>query len=434
MESKKINFITLGCAKNTVDSEHVMAQFREAGYEPVFDSDDRDARIVVINTCGFIADAKEESIETILHFAGARKAGRIDRLYVIGCLSERYAHALRKEIPEVDQYFGVRDLSEILREVARRDWNAACATDRLLTTPPHYAYLKISEGCDHRCAYCVIPLIRGPHRSVPMETLLAEARKLAGSGVKELIVIAQDTTWYGLDLYGERKLGTLLRALCRIDGIEWVRLHYTHPAHFPDDVIEVLAREAKMCKYLDIPLQHISDNQLKAMRRGISGSDTRALIRRLREEVPGIAIRTTLLVGFPGETQADVEELAQFVRESRFERLGVFTYSEEEGTCSAENLSDETPQAEKMRRAEGIMAIQNNISHENNLSLIGKTVRIVIDRTEGAYFIGRSSHDSPEVDQEILVRSTAPLVPGEFYHVQITGAEHYDLYAEVVDS
>jgi len=428
---QKINFITLGCAKNVVDSEHIMAQLKGAGYEPVFDSDDPAARTVVINTCGFIGDAKEESVETILHFAGAKEAGLIDRLYVIGCLSERYADELRGEIPEVDQYFGVRDLSKIVCELTRGGWNEACATDRVLTTPAHYAYLKISEGCDHRCSFCAIPLIRGKHLSVPMETILTEAQKLAAAGVKELIVIAQDTTYYGLDLYGERKLGELLRALCRIDGIEWVRLHYAYPAHFPEDVIEALAEEEKMCKYLDIPLQHISDHQLKAMRRGISGDDTRALICRLRKKVPGIAIRTTLLVGFPGETEADFSELEHFVLGNRFERLGIFPYSEEEGTFSAKKFPDEIPQAEKMRRVERIMALQNNISREKNLSLTGKIERIVIDRIEGAYYIGRSRYDSPEVDQEILVRSTKPLAPGTFHYVRITGAEDYDLYAEI---
>ena len=315
---------------------------------------------MIVNTCGFIGDAKEESIETILRFAQARSEGLIDRLYVIGCLSERYRDELRTEIPEVDEYFGARDLAEIVRELGAQ-WRDEMPGGRIISTPPHYAYLKIAEGCNWGCGYCAIPLIRGRHVSVPMERLLDEARKLAEGGVRELMVIAQDTTYYGLDLYGRRRLGELLRALCRIDGIEWIRLHYAYPAHFPEEVIEAMAEEPKICKYLDIPLQHISDSQLRAMRRGITREETLALVRHLREAVPGIALRTTLLVGYPGESEADFAELEEFVRRTRFERLGVFPYSEEEGTYSATQLSDNVPEEVKRMRAERIMEIQNNI-------------------------------------------------------------------------
>ena len=334
-KANRINVVTLGCSKNVVDSEHVMAQLEAAGYEVVFDSNDNDAATVVINTCGFIGDAKEESINTILQFVQAKSEGLIDRLFVIGCLSERYADELRAEIPEVDDYFGARDFRGIVERLAGA-WRPELATARHLTTPAHYAYLKISEGCNWRCAYCAIPLIRGGHVSVPMEQVVREAEELARGGVKELIVVAQDTTFYGVDLYGERKLAELLRRLAAIDGVEWIRLHYTYPTGFPQEVIDVMRNEPKVCRYIDIPLQHIADTQLSAMRRGITKERIIALLDRLRREVPGIAIRTTLMVGFPGETEADFAELEEFVREQRFDRLGVFPYSAEEGTPSAE--------------------------------------------------------------------------------------------------
>lgn len=429
---KKINVITLGCSKNTVDSEHLMARLASVGYEVVFDSERADADTVVINTCGFIGDAKRESIETILAAAAAKQAGRIGHLFVIGCLSERYADELRAEIPEVDDYFGARDWSGIIAALGAESRDDL-ATERVLTTPDHYAYLKISEGCNWLCGYCAIPLIRGKHVSVPMETVLEEARRLAARGVRELMVIAQDTTYYGIDLYGRRRLADLLTELCRIDGIEWVRLHYAYPASFPDEVIDTMAREPKICKYLDIPFQHISDRMLSAMKRRHTKAEAMDLIRRLRERIPDIALRTTLLVGYPTETEADVAELEEFVREARFDRLGVFPYSEEEGTYSAENLPDDVPDEEKQRRADRIMALQERISLENNLARVGRVMRVVVDSRQGDYYVARSEYDSPEVDQEILIPAAGRrLLRGRFYDVRITGAEDYDLYAEAI--
>lgn len=427
---KKINVITLGCSKNTVDSEHLMARLAAAGYEVLFDSDRTDAKVVVINTCGFIGDAKQESIEMILRAAEAKKAGRIEHLFVIGCLSERYADELRREIPEVDEYFGARTWEGITRALGASE-DPALATERRLTTPKHYAYLKISEGCNWKCGYCAIPLIRGPHVSVPMEELEEEARKLAAGGVRELIVIAQDTTYYGIDLYGKRCLAELLRRLCRIDGIEWIRLHYAYPAAFPEDVIEVMASEPKICKYLDIPFQHISDAQLSAMLRRHTKAEAMELIRKLREAIPDLALRTTLLVGYPGETEADFEELLAFVREVRFDRLGVFAYSEEEGTWSAEKLQNDVPEEVKQQRVERIMALQNEISRENNLRRVGRTERVLIDSRQGDWYVGRTQYDSPEVDEEILIPADAKrLLKGHFYTICITSAEDYDLYGE----
>lgn len=429
---KKINVITLGCSKNTVDSEHLMARLAAAGYEVVFDSDRTDAKIVVINTCGFIGDAKQESIEMILRAAAAKQAGKIERLFVIGCLSERYADELREEIPEVDDYFGARDWDGIIRTLGASQ-APELETERLLTTPRHYAYLKISEGCNWMCGYCAIPLIRGRHVSVPMEQLEEEARKLAASGVKELIVIAQDTTYYGVDLYGERRLGELLHRLCRIVGIEWIRLHYAYPSAFPDDAIEAMATEPKICKYLDIPFQHISDAQLQAMRRHHTKAEAYALIERLRRAIPDLALRTTLLVGYPGETEEDFTELMQFVRDVRFERLGVFAYSEEEGTYSARELQDNIPEAVKQQRVERIMTLQNEISLENNRRRVGRTERVLIDSRQGDYYIGRTQYDSPEVDQEILLPAEKKrLLRGRFYSVRIDAASDYDLYGHAV--
>ncbi len=429
---KKINVITLGCSKNTVDSEHLMAQLAAAGYTLSFDSDRTDAKVLVINTCGFIGDAKQESIETILDAVAAKEAGLIEKLFVIGCLSERYADELREEIPEVDDYFGVKDWADIAATLGA-EYKAENQTERVLTTPKHYAYLKISEGCNWLCGYCAIPLIRGKHESVPMEQVLEEARKLAARGVKEIMVIAQDTTYYGIDLYGRRRLADLLTELCRIEGIEWIRLHYAYPAAFPEDVIEVMAREPKICKYLDIPFQHISDNMLSAMKRRHSKAEAMELIARLRERIPDIALRTTLLVGYPGETAEDIAELEQFVRDVRFERLGVFPYSEEEGTYSAENLKDDVPEEEKQRRADRIMLIQEQIALENNLSRVGRTMRVVVDSRQGDYYVARSEYDSPEVDQEILIPvELRQLRRGHFYDVRITDAEGYDLYGEVI--
>ena len=428
---KKINVITLGCSKNTVDSEHLMARLAAAGYEVLFDSDRTDAKVVVINTCGFIGDAKQESVDMILRAAAAKNAGKIERLFVIGCLSERYADSLRAELPEVDGFFGARTWDGIARALGAAE-DPALATERHLSTPRHYAYLKISEGCNWKCGYCAIPLIRGGHVSVPMEELEEEARKLAAQGVRELMVIAQDTTYYGIDLYGRRMLAELLRRLCRIDGIEWIRLHYAYPAGFPDEVIEAMASEPKICKYLDIPFQHISDAQLASMHRRHTKAEAMELIGRLRGAIPDLALRTTLLVGYPGETEADFEELLAFVREVRFERLGVFPYSEEEGTWSAENLRDDIPETIKQQRAERVMALQNEISLENNRRRVGRTERVIIDSRQGDWYVGRTQYDSPEVDQEILIpASERRLLRGHFYDVTVTSAADYDLYGEI---
>ncbi len=429
-KSKTINLITLGCSKNTVDSERVLGHLSLAGFKVVHDGDAYSADTVVINTCGFTADAKDESVEMILKMAYAKREGIIKRLYVMGCLSERYKDDLREELPEVDDFFGVDDMREVIRCVTGSTCDMGVA--RRLTTPPHYAYLKISEGCNWGCGYCAIPLIRGRHVSVPIDDVVAEARQLAAKGVKELIVIAQDTTYYGMDLYGERRLGDLLHRLCAIDGIEWIRLHYAYPTHFPDDVIEAMAGEPKICKYIDIPFQHISDNMLASMRRGIDKAGTLALIDKLRRSVPGIAIRTTLIVGYPGETEADFKELEEFVASQRFERLGVFTYSEEEGTYSAKNLKDDVSSRVKERRRERIMSLQEEISLENNRRLLGTVRRVVIDRREGDFYVGRTQYDSPEVDQEVLIRHDGELTVGGFYDTRIDTVDMFDLYASVV--
>ncbi|MFI3331078.1 MAG: 30S ribosomal protein S12 methylthiotransferase RimO [Rikenellaceae bacterium] len=428
----KINVITLGCSKNVVDSEHLMAQFADAGYELIFDSNSTDAKIVVINTCGFIGDAKEESIETILSFTGAKERGEIEKLYVIGCLSERYKDELKNEIPEVDEFFGVRNIFEVLAAL-KLEYKDELRCQRVLTTPRHYAYLKISEGCNWGCGYCAIPLIRGKHVSVPIEDLITEAKMLVEGGAKEIIVIAQDTTYYGMDLYGERRLSELLTRLCELEGLEWLRLHYAYPTAFPDDVIETMAREKKICKYLDIPFQHISDAQLKSMRRGINKEKTYALVNKLRTAMPDMALRTTMLVGYPGESEGDFNELMDFVSEVKFERLGVFAYSPEEDTYSATELSDDVSDVLKQERVERIMSLQNEISYQNNLKRVGEQMRVVVDRLDGEYYVARSEYDSPDVDQEILIASATKLEIGAFYLVKITDAEQYDLYGELIN-
>ena len=401
-------------------------------YKVVFDSDRTDAEVVVINTCGFIGDAKQESVDTILRAAQLKTEGRIEELFVIGCLSQRYADELRPELPEVDDFFGVNDWADIVERLGAK-YRKECEVQRELSTPSHYAYLKISEGCNWMCGYCAIPLIRGRHRSVPMEDLIAEAEALAAKGVRELMVIAQDTTYYGVDLYGERKLAELLERLCRIEKIEWIRLHYAYPTEFPDSVIEVMAREKKICRYLDIPFQHISDSQLTAMKRRHTKADAYRLVEKLRRAIPDIALRTTLLVGYPGETEADFEELQQFVRDCRFDRLGVFAYSEEEGTYSATRPKDDVAEEVKQSRVERIMRLQERVSLDNNLRRVGQTMRVIIDRREGDYYVGRSEYDSPEVDQELLIDSHGKrLYRGRFYDVTITDAEDYDLFAEVL--
>lgn len=425
-----INVTTMGCSKNLVDSERLMRQLVAAGYTVVHDEEIHSAPVAIINTCGFIGDAKEESINTILLFAEAKKRKEIKHLYVFGCLTQRYKDILKKEIPEVDACFGVTDMEAILQRL-----NAALLphllNERRLTTPSHFAYLKISEGCNWGCAYCAIPLIRGKHISVPIEQLLDETEKLAAQGVKELIVIAQDTTYYGMDCYGSRRLADLLNVLSNVEGIEWIRLHYAYPVQFPDEVIAVLRDNPKLCKYIDIPLQHISDEVLRKMRRGINGRQIRDLIERLRREVPGIAIRTTLLVGHPGEDETAFRELKEFVRAMKFERLGVFCYSEEEGTYAACHCKDEIPEALKQARRNELMELQAAIAAEQAAAKIGTTCKVIIDRVEGNYYVARTEHDSPEVDNEVLIEAKQ-LTIGEFYQVRITGADAYDVYAEII--
>ena len=430
--AKKINIITLGCSKNTVDSEHLAAQLAAMDYKVVFDSDRTDADVVVINTCGFIGDAKQESIETILRAAQLKEEGKIEELFVVGCLSQRYADELRPELPEVDDFFGVNDWAGVVERLGAK-YRAENETKRELSTPSHYAYLKISEGCNWMCGYCAIPLIRGRHKSVPMEALIAEAEALVEKGVREIMVIAQDTTYYGVDIYGERKIAELLERLCRIEKLEWIRLHYAYPTDFPDQLVEVMAREPKICRYLDIPFQHISDNQLSAMKRRHTKAEALELIAKLRKAIPDIALRTTLLVGYPGESDADFAELMEFVKRTKFDRLGVFPYSEEEGTYSATRLEDDVEEGVKQERVDRIMRLQERISLENNAKRIGQTMRVIIDRREGDFYIGRSEYDSPEVDQEIIIDSAGKrLYRGRFYDVVITDCEDYDLFAALV--
>ncbi|MFI3262843.1 MAG: 30S ribosomal protein S12 methylthiotransferase RimO [Rikenellaceae bacterium] len=432
MKKKIINIITLGCSKNTVDSEYLLAQLKNNGFEVVYDSDSLDAKVVIINTCGFIGDAKEESIETILQYAHAKNEGLIDHLFVMGCLSERYKPDLEAELPEVDSFFGVTNIEDIVKAVGG-DYKTDLVGERVLTTPKHFAYLKISEGCNWGCSYCAIPLIRGKHISVPMEDLLKEAEMLAQKGVKELLVIAQDTTYYGLDLYGERKLGELLRKLCKIEGIEWIRLHYAYPAHFPQDVIEAMRDEDKICKYLDIPFQHASTKVLSMMRRGITLEKTQELIDKLRAEIPNIALRTTMIAGHPGEGDEEFGELREFVIKNKFDRMGVFAYSEEEGTHSAEKYDDSLSFEEKEARVAEIMRYQADISAARNESFIGKTLKVIIDRLEDSYFVGRSEFDSPEVDTEILIDYSEEIEIGNFYLTKIYNSDTYELYGKIVE-
>jgi len=429
LKKNRINVITLGCSKNLYDSEVLMGQLKANQLDAEHESTRDDANIVVINTCGFIDNAKQESIETILRFAQAKEDGLVEKVFVTGCLSERYKPDLEKEIPNVDQYFGTRDLPRLLKALGA-DYKHELVGERLLTTPSHYAYFKISEGCDRPCSFCAIPLMRGKHVSTPMEELVQQATTLAAKGVKELMVIAQDSTYYGIDIYGERRLAQLLTALCQVQGIEWIRLHYAFPTGFPEDVLEVMAREPKICKYLDIPLQHIADPVLKSMRRGTTKEKTDRLLRTIRERVPGIALRTTLIVGYPGETEDDFQTLIEWVREMRFERLGVFTYSHEENT-HAYLLEDTIPEEEKQRRAELVMEIQQEISLQKNEQLVGRELKVLIDRVEGGNYIGRTQYDSVEVDNEVLIPTKDNyLRVGDFVEVQIVGAEHFDLVAK----
>ena len=427
LKKNKINVITLGCSKNIYDSEVLMGQLEANGKKVTHEGD---GNIVVINTCGFINNAKEESVNTILDFVQRKKSGDIDKVFVTGCLSERYKPDLIKEIPNVDEYFGTTELPQLLKALGA-DYKHELIGDRLTTTPKNYAYLKISEGCDRPCSFCAIPLMRGKHLSKPIEDLVIEAKKLASKGVVELILIAQDLTYYGLDLYKKRKLAELLRALVTVEGIEWIRLHYAFPTGFPIDVLEVMKKEPKICNYLDIPLQHISDKILKSMRRGTTQEKTTKLIHKFRNIIPEISIRTTLIVGYPGETEDDFNILKQWVKDMRFERLGCFTYSHEENT-HAYNLKDDVPDDIKQARANEIMEIQSQISWELNQTKIGRTYKVVIDRKEGKYFVGRTEFDSPDVDNEVLIdASKVYLKIGEFSNVIITDASDFDLYAKV---
>jgi ribosomal protein S12 methylthiotransferase len=426
----KVNIITLGCSKNLVDSEVLMGQLRASEVDVVHDSDEP-ADVVVVNTCGFINDAKEESIDTILRFASAKKSGHVGKVYVMGCLSQRYRKELEAELLEVDGFYGVNDLPVILKELGA-DYKKELVGERLLTTPGHYAYLKISEGCNKKCSFCAIPLIRGKHVSRPVEELVREATALACRGVKEIILIAQDLTYYGYDLYKKRKLAELLEQLAEIEGIEWIRLHYAYPSDFPLEIADVMSKHPKICKYLDIPLQHISDPLLRSMNRGVTSEKTYRLLDTLRRKNPGIAIRTTLIVGYPYETDEHFEELKDFVRSQRFDRLGVFMYSPEEKT-PAYYLHDVVPEKVKQERMEEIMEIQQEISLEKNLEKVGKVLRVIIDRMEGELYVGRSEFDSPEVDNEILVESSSPLQPGNFYNVLINRADYFDLYGTIVN-
>ena len=425
LKKNTINVVTLGCSKNIYDSEVLMGQLQANDKQVVHE---KEGNIVVVNTCGFIDNAKEESVQTILNFAKKKEAGTIDKLFVTGCLSERYKDDLEKEIPEVDQFFGTTDLPILLKALGA-NYKHELIGERLTTTPKHYAYLKISEGCDRPCSFCAIPIMRGKHRSTPIETLVQEAKRLAADGVKELILIAQDLTYYGLDLYKKRSLADLLRKLVTVDGIEWIRLHYAFPTGFPLDVLDVIRDEPKVCQYIDMPLQHISDNILKSMRRGTTFAKTNALLNTCKERVPNMAIRTTLIVGYPGETQEDFELLKQWVSDTRFDRLGCFTYSHEEST-HAYQLVDDVPAVIKQQRANEIMAIQSQISWENNQQMIGKTLRCLVDRKEGSYYIGRSEYDSPDVDNEIRIDAKEHYLRlGDFVDVTIEQAEDFDLYA-----
>lgn len=427
-KNQTVNILTLGCSKNLVDSEVLLRQLQAAGFKILHDSD-KQADVVIVNTCGFIHDAKEESVNTILQYTQARKNGDLQKLIVMGCLSERYKEELIREIPEVDAFFGVNDVNAILQSL-NSEFKDALLGERVITTLPHYAYLKISEGCDRTCSFCAIPGIRGKNISRSVESLVKEASFLVDQGVKELMLIAQDLTYYGIDLYGKRMLPDLLEELVKINGLEWIRLHYAYPAGFPVELLDVMARHDKICKYIDIPLQHVNSRILKSMRRNIDGEGTRKLVKTIREKVPGITIRSSFIVGYPGETAAEFAELRDFIAESSFERVGVFTYSHEENT-PAWQLQDNVRPAIKARRAEEIMLLQQDISASHNNSFVGRKVKIMVDKQEGDYWIGRTEFDSPEVDNEVIVKNyPGKLVPGDFKDVLITSADMYDLIAD----
>ena len=427
----KVNIVTLGCSKNLVDSEVLLTQLRGNGIDAVHESAQDDSSVVVINTCGFIDNAKQESIDTILRYVDAKEEGIVDKVYVTGCLSQRYKNDLEKEIPEVDAWFGTRDLSRLLK-VFKADYKHELIGERILTNPSHYAYLKISEGCDRPCSFCAIPLMRGNHISRPIEELVLEAKNLAKAGTKELLLIAQDSTYYGLDLYKKRNLADLLKHLSDVEGIEWIRLHYAFPTGFPMDALDVMAERSNICKYLDIPLQHGSTNMLKIMRRGTTREKTEALLETIREKVPGIGIRTTMIAGHPGETEKEFQEMMTFIEKSRFERLGVFAYSHEENT-HAFSMADDVPAEVKQQRTDAVMELQQGISLELNQQKIGSKQKVLIDRKEGGSFIGRTEFDSPEVDNEVILDGKENYLRiGDFVHAEITQATEFDLTGEVV--
>lgn len=430
MRKNRIDFVTMGCSKNLVDSERLMGQLEANGFHCVHDPEYPQGEIAVINTCGFIGDAKEESIEMILRFAEAKKAGKLRKLYVMGCLSQRYQGELEKEIPEVDKYFGKFNYRDLLVELGKAEL-PVCDGQRCLTTPSHYAYLKISEGCDRHCAYCAIPLMTGHHVSRPMDEILREVERLVARGVKEFQVIAQELTYYGRDIDGQSHITELVNRMADIPGVEWIRLHYAYPNEFPLDLLDVIRERPNVCNYLDIALQHASDNMLSRMRRHVTKQETLDLLREIRSRVPGIHIRTTLMVGFPGETEEDFNELMQFVKDERFERMGAFAYSEEEGTYSARHYKDDISPEEKQRRLDKLMALQQTISAEVEAEKVGQVMRAIIDRKEGDYYVGRTEYCSPEVDPEVLVSSDKPLRIGDFYQVRITDSEEFDIYAEL---
>ncbi len=432
LKKNKVNVVTLGCSKNTFDSEVLMAQLKANKFDVEHESTSDDAEIVIINTCGFIDNAKQESIDTIIQYVDAKADGFVDKVYVTGCLSERYREDLEGEFPEVDAFFGTRELPRLLKTL-KADYKHELVGERLLTTPSHYAYFKIAEGCDRPCSFCAIPIMRGKHVSTPIEDLVTSAKSLAAKGVKELMLIAQDLTYYGLDIYKKRNLAELVEKLSEVEGIEWIRLHYAFPAGFPMDVLEVMKSKSNVCNYLDIPLQHGSTKILEAMRRGITREKTEELVAKIRETVPGISIRTTLIAGYPGETEEDFQEMYDFVERSRFDRLGIFTYSHEENT-HAHNFEDDVPAEVKQARADKIMELQSGISYDLNQLKIGQTFKVLFDRAEGDYFIGRTEFDSPDVDNEVLVKKSEGYIRiGDFANVEITSADHYDLFGKIVD-
>ena len=432
MRRNTIDIITLGCSKNLVDSEKLMRQLEANGYKVTHDSPNPQGEIAVINTCGFIGDAKEESINMILEFCEAKEEGRLKKLYVMGCLSERYLKELEVEIPQVDKFYGKFNWNELLADLGKA-YHDEIAIERTLTTPKHYAYLKISEGCDRSCAYCAIPIITGKHISRPMEEIIDEVKLLVSQGVKEFQIIAQELTYYGIDLYKSQKLPELIEKIAQVPGVEWIRLHYAYPTHFPEDLFRVMRENDNVCKYMDIALQHISDNMLTRMRRNVSKSETYDLIEKFRREVPGIHLRTTLMVGFPGETEEDFEELKEFVQKARFDRMGAFAYSEEEGTYAAETYEDSIPQEVKQARLDELMALQQEISADLSQAKVGQELKVIIDRKEGDYYIGRTQFDSPEVDPEVLIKANGKrLFSGRFYRVRITNADDFDLFGEII--